>query len=525
MVNQQLEPEAVAQQLGAGGVDNLVENAERICGFQQQHIELSNQGTILSLQLQYNELLGEERRIENLLLSAPPIGDLRRLRRRAIYFWALTTVLAISGFAFTVITLAPFQLGWMSWLFAGGIAVLTPFLIDKLLEHNELLVKILNAVATVTAVASLLFLAEIRGNLLEQQMRQNQEQAVVIDDAQPPAGSENTFYEQSGRSLRLAMLFLAFSMEIGAGLALREAWRSMPDTSENWKALRAELAATRHLKATIARLMIDLRNEPGIFAARFWRDFYRAMLSNAVRSAMTKLLVLALAVSVYGTCHASTQDHLDLVIAIDLTRSVAVLGPDDKSEYQKNVDGVARVLSQVPAGSRVTVIGITDHSFSQPYILLSAKVGADTGYFGERLNSARNQLHRAWKVRAAQLNPHFVHTDVFGALKLASQVFAQDLDACGKILVIFSDMRQSTPELDLESQSTSRFIPLIPHRLGPVSALQNVKIRILGVDGSGRSSIYWQGLRDFWESYFQHSGAVLQDYTVLRQTPETATIQ
>ena len=30
-----------------------------------------------------------------------------------------------------------------------------------------------------------------------------------------------------------------------------------------------------------------LRNEPEIFAARFWRDFYRALLSNAARSAMT----------------------------------------------------------------------------------------------------------------------------------------------------------------------------------------------------------------------------------------------
>ncbi len=34
------------------------------------------------------------------------------------------------------------------------------------------------------------------------------------------------------------------------------------------------------------------RNEPDIFATRFWRDFYRSMLSNAARSAMTKRLSL-----------------------------------------------------------------------------------------------------------------------------------------------------------------------------------------------------------------------------------------
>jgi hypothetical protein len=34
----------------------------------------------------------------------------------------------------------------------------------------------------------------------------------------------------------------------------------------------------------------------------------------------------------------------------------------------------------------VTVIGITDHSFGKPDILLSARIPDDAGYFGERLD-------------------------------------------------------------------------------------------------------------------------------------------
>ena len=244
----------------------------------------------------------------SLLHLAPPSGDLRRLRRRAIFCWTLTAILTLSGFAFTLLTLAPFQLGLMSWPFAVGVAVLTPFLVEKLLEKNDILVKVLNAVATAAAVAGLMLLADVRGNLFEQQLRQSQEQAVVIDDSQPQRRRrDNDFYDRSTRLLEVAMLLIAFSMEVGAGLALLEARRSAPNTSEDWKALRGELRQLRSRKTVIMRTVVDLHNESGIFAARFWRDFYRAMLSNAVRSALTKLLILVLAVCICQVSHADDK--------------------------------------------------------------------------------------------------------------------------------------------------------------------------------------------------------------------------
>jgi hypothetical protein len=519
MINHEVEPEAVAHQLGAGGVDNLVANAERICDYQQRHIELSNQGTIVALKEEYNQLCEEMRRIVSLLHSAPPSGDLRRLRLRAIFCWTLTAILTLSGFSFTLLTLAPFQLGLMSWPFAVGVAVLTPFLVEKLLEKNEILVTVLNAIATATAIAGLMLLADVRGNLFKQQLRQNQEQAVVIDDSQPQPAPENDFYERSTRLLEAAMLLIAFSMEVAAGLALLEARRSAPNSSEDWKALRGELRQIRGRKAVIMRTVVDLHNEPGIYAARFWRDFYRAMLSNAVRSALSKLLILLVVACICQVGHANARDQLDLAIAIDLTQSVAVKGPDGKSEFQKNVEGVSRVLSEVPAGSRITVIGTTDHSFSQPYILLSASISSEPGYFGERLGGARNQLVRAWRARSARLDSDFRHTDILGALRLAGQIFAQKSSVGVKALVIFSDMQQDTKELNLELSPT---VP--PHSPMTIlkeneDELQNVSVFILGANSARRSTLYWQSLREFWENYFQSVKADLKDYSVLRDLP------
>ena len=147
--------------------------------------------------------------------------------------------------------------------------------------------------------------------------------------------------------------------------------------------------------------------EPALFAARFWRDFYGSMLTHTVRSAMTKLLVLAAGILLVPHARAATNPHLNLVVAIDLTRSVAVKGPDGTTEFQKNVDGVTHILAQVPAGARVSIIGITAHSFAQPYFLLSATVPDDPGYFGERLGAARNEIVRVWKLRSARLQPSF----------------------------------------------------------------------------------------------------------------------
>jgi len=68
------------------------------------------------------------------------------------------------------------------------------------------------------------------------------------------------------------------------------------------------------------------------------------------------------------------------------------------------VDVVTKLLAEVPADSRVAIIGITDKSFAQPDILLAATIPGDAGYFGERLKSAQLELVRAWKARKREAN-------------------------------------------------------------------------------------------------------------------------
>lgn len=508
-------------QLGAHGVDNLVTHAERICTYEQQRIELTNDAILRGLEGEYRLLLQEEQRLEERLQMAPPAGDLRRLRFRAIYYWSVTVILIVSGFFATLLSFDPFRLGWKSWLYCIGITVLTPFLVERLLEFRnmEKALKALTVAATVAALVGLMLLAAIRGNLLAQEIHKDEAPAVVIDDAPVQPEPQNNFYDSTLVLLRSALLLLAFATELGAGLVLREAMRSVPDSSEDWEGSRKELIQARRGMVEIALQVAMLRNEPAIFASRFWRDFYRSLLSNAARNAMTKLFVFILGVSLFAAHPVHAEDRLNMVVAIDLSRSVAGVGPDGRSDFEKNIDGVTRLLSDLPSGAHVTVIAITDHSFAQPYILMQTHVPDDAGYFGEQLTAARNQLVRAWKLRSAHLDARFPQTDIVGALQLAAQIFAQHPNSWRKTLILFSDMRQSTPELNIESPKIVPSFPTLAGRCGKLPDLHGVHIDFLGVDGAGKSSAYWQSLRYFWDGYMHTAGTDIDSYSVLRGLP------
>jgi hypothetical protein len=519
------DAETSAHELGAGGVDNIVTNAERVCAYESQRIALTNESVLVGLQAQYQLLRDEEHSLEARLRLAPPPGDLRRLRLRALYYWSLTALLIVAGFAFALLSFAPFRLGAKSWLYCGGIAALTPFLVEKLLDgpRMEKLIKALAAASAVAALAGLMLLAVIRGNLLAEQFREQSAPAVVLDDAAPqPQAPQSAFYQSTTTLLKVALLLFAFAMELGAGLALHQAWRTTPDDSEDWKKLGADLVMVRQGMAQIARQATMLKNEPGIFAARFWRDFYRGLLTKAARSAITKLplYIVAIALLAPSFLPGEANDRLSLVVALDLSRSTLVTGPDGKGEFQKNIDGATRVLGDAPAGARISIIGITDHSFTAPYVLLRARVPDDPGYFGERLEAARRQLLAAWKTRSARLDPHFPGTDIFGALALASQIFDAQADAGRRVLIIFSDMREDTPEFDLESPQTVPPFEVVTQKGGALPDLKASQVYLLGVDGAGKSMAYWQSLKAFWTEYFTRAHADLKCYSVLWGLPE-----
>jgi hypothetical protein len=85
--------------------------------------------------------------------------------------------------------------------------------------------------------------------------------------------------------------------------------------------------------------------------------------------------------------------------------------------------------------------------------------------------------------------------------------------------VIFSDMRQSTPCLDLESTKVVPTFSSVGNRCGEPATLDKVQTYVVGADGAGKPTGYWQSLKKFWQAYFQNARADLLTYTVLRDSP------
>lgn len=430
-------------------------------------------------------------------------------------------MLAVAEFFFSLLAFDPFRFGWKSILYCAGIAVASPFCIEKCLEewNCRRLVKWLAVVAAMAVVASLILLALVRADLFAHANKDTEAQAVVIEGSQPTTQDGDNFYEEAVPVLRLMTASLALAIALGSGLALHDLKRCASNPELDTETLAQERNRVRQHMAALLAKHKDLSNEGAVFEARVQRDFYLSMFTHAVRKSLGKLLLIGICVLLPATrAVRADQRPLNLVVAIDLSASVASKGPDGKTDFAKNVTAVTELLGTVPAGSRVTVIGITGTSFAEPDILLAARVPADAGYFGERLTAARQQLVEAWRSRAAHLAPQCRQTDILGALFVAGQLFDEGPSAQRKVLVIYSDMRQDTREVPLERVGTL----LNPAAQGTArrslpAGLKDVAVYALGVDAAGRSEAAWEALERFWENYLRAAGANLEKYSVLRQ--------
>lgn len=512
----ELNAENIGQVLGLQGADNLLCKVEQYCKYEERRIALKNQPRTVALRAEIGMLQDEEHDLRRRVALAPATSSLKGGRRKVRYYWTVAVLLALAAFVFALLAFEPYQLGWKAYFYCCGIAVVTPFLLHESLERWNVagIIRALATFATLAALFSLIVLAVIRGDILGREMETATPVVVDSTESAEPQQPQTDFYRDTLDYLRLAMALLALAIELGAGLALHQAWHSAGDDGDNREQLLTKLRQTRERMIANLAELTQLENEPASFASRFWRNFYHASLTHIGRSALTKLL-LAIAVLVAPVIagHAAERERTTIVMAIDLTQSVAGRGPDAQTDFEKNVAGVASLLAQAPSSSRIVVLGITDQSFAHPYILLSATVTSDAGYFHEKLQAARRQLVKAWKDRARRIEPTFRETDILGALVIANQIFDNAPVNSQKILVIFSDMRHHTRDLDLESIPGPRLVKL-KNRVTPV--LKDVQVYALGVDGGGKSFSYWQSLMRFWTEYFKSAGATVRAYSVLR---------
>jgi len=374
------------------------------------------------------------------------------------------------------------------------------------------------------AFIAMVCLSYIRSRVFAEQMTQANATVTIDSDAPAVAPAASTFYQRTACYVTIFSMFSAVAMELAAGIAFHRAARLWAEMPSDAKELRKKHEELERRRIELVHEIGAWEQEPQHFVNRFWRDYHEAKLRGCKENRFTKMFAAALFLMLGwgGMSRAYAAEPLNLVVAIDLTASVGrASGLDQKTELERDVASVAKLLVTVPAGSRVTVIGITDRSFAQPYVLMSAQLDSNEGYFKERIRNAHQQLLTAWQKRSQSLVEDFKQTDLLGALVMSAQVF-DSKEGHRNVLVIFSDMRHETRSLNF-----ARF-PVIPvqptlvkvERGGLVADLNGIEVYVLGVDAAGKSVGYWNSLRDFWLAYFGKAGAKVRAYSMLRDLPQ-----
>lgn len=505
--------------LGVDAANHVERTAQRFVTHECERITLINEPRIAELTAEGLDLTERRESLQDRLRGMRPPDDPTGERRRKAYYAVAGVLLILTGFAFTVIGFEPFRLGWIGVIYCVGIALVAPFAGDEFLRlwASESFLRWAVTIAFLAAISGGILLAVVRGELLTRKIAAADAPAVVIDDAEPaPAAAPTSFYTTVDRPLRWLMILFGLAIELGGGIAIHRARAHKIVGHKEYEAVKHELAEVSKRLWTVIAEIAFLRNEPGVYTARFWRDFYRMLLTQAVRNGITRILPLLFLACALFSPRAMAADRMNVLVLLDLSASEGMPTEAVKTPFERNADAVAKLLASLPAGSRITVLKITEDSVRDPVPLLSARLADDPGYFGERLAGGQADLVRAWRARAKQLAPTARGTDIIGALHLASEMF-KAASGTRKLLVLYSDMRHHTATLDLEAPwgidaaATIKAVEAQAH----IADLTGVTVYVAGANGGGNDLKSWQAVKDFWIAYFAKSGARVAGYSIL----------
>jgi hypothetical protein len=513
-----------AYSLAHDGLANTISAAHASFAQECQRIQEHNKPKIAALEKRLDYLrtkrCGLLQQIEPLLSQG--VGGTRTL------FLSLLGALcfALVGFVLSRKTIEPFQLGLSGEVFSFGLTLLLPYAIDRIIRRfslQRLVPLMLDMVLVLTAIATMVAFSGIRADVFRHALTGGE--AVVFDSLGTSLPAPDESANKVADLLRWAWISAALGFELACGLCWSDFAESRRGSNAGLlnKLEKKLLKVEQQYFAAITEIQ-ERFSEPQESYSRQWADFRRG-LSDAMarlgdvagRSGRAAALIL---VGFLAAHTAMGADPLHLVAEVDLSATEKVVGFGARSQFEENIAVLPQLLANLPAGARVSLVGITDQTLSNPLIVLGARLSDDSGYFDSRLVRGRRDLISEWQSRTKGLKPTAPHTDVIGGFMFAGEVFSHS-NAERKVLAFFSDMRNEQPGvLDLERPETiivTKSIKAI-EKQGLIPDLRGVQIYIFGAgDHSAKKRPeYLVSLRAFWAEYVRRSGATLRVFSTTR---------
>jgi hypothetical protein len=240
-----------------------------------------------------------------------------------------------------------------------------------------------------------------------------------------------------------------------------------------------------------------LRNEPEAFEHEFRRNLYIGLLDGAARHARTygKWPATVGFLAVLGAGTTLRGQSMDFLEGLDYSATSKATSYDGNAAHGQNIEAAARIIASLPPGSRVTVSGISDRSFTRPLVLMAGEIPNSRGKLREfdEILAARNRLAIKLRHIGPSIKPDYQTTDILGFLIATGMAF-QNTPRMRHVLVIHSDMRQSAPPLDIEAAQAVPVATALAtvERQHLFAELSGVEVFVYGVHAVGKDVAYWQ---------------------------------
>ena len=437
----------------------------------------------------------------------PSSTDIKENLLKAILMMGFVSISLVGEYIFMAWTLQPFDLPpWQLGLLALALTLLlmegvnfflTAFRIKfpKADNYLFLLVGLTGLYLIFSLISDAAF---IRGNLYRYEAMAKASNSLegIVSGAEAFIGGNSHIFAR-------LMVALTTAITIIGGVSYHEARNRLFKFWGLWRLDREARKVERKL-ISLRRKMLSLDNALADFTTEldigyamekarqarmkqmpnfFWRVAGMFKLVNGAGRGKVFSIILALGALV-GVFFLAGVARGETVVFLDLSKSAGMAAYSGKeTEFQKDLKGIKGFFQNgLKPGERIKLIGIHARSYMDPYIILEAELSSKKGSLGEIL--AREKLWLLKKLGELDLKPTSDSTDVFGAMHLASALFSSSKD---KKLLIFSDLRHNSRDLDIETPNIIQVDPLLKkvRDRGLIASLDGASVWCLGVHPIG----------------------------------------
>jgi|GEM_PF-5428650 len=341
--------------------------------------------------------------------------------------------------------------------------------------------------------------------------------------AQVTGDQVGNFYKTGSKILGLSLFLVTVIGELAGALAFYTGYTGLAAALPIYRMGR-ELNRTNQRIEQLGTEITFFREEPNIIlqAASIGARKAIAELQNRKpesefrRKIIKGLIFVALIMLLVFIILAKAMAAETTVGLLDLTASSEAKDYSGKNSFDLNKKAVTAFIQGIKPGQSFHLVGVTESSFTRPFIIFQARAKTEPGYFKEIIAQERKRILEEWAKTSKELKPESKKSDYLGAIRLAEDLLNNKHGTEQRSLFIFGDMLLCTEQLDLEKAGKidEKFIREALSRIH-IPDLKGVTVRIYGA--GGRDEGHYDGIERFWTAYFQAAGAKLETYSKLRE--------